>query len=151
VEKKCESSCRVYWKAYSKKFRRAYNDFGEKVELFMEGIPCTIVILVCNLFSLFNNEIKFLLTNSDAEDAFTLINEILFVLLGLEYLLMVMFHKNFLGSFFFYLDFLAFVSMIPDTKFIIDALLPQEDDNISKMETIDHLVKASSASQAGAK
>jgi hypothetical protein len=117
----------------------------------MEGIPCTIVILVCNLFSLFNNEIKFLLTNSDAEDAFTLINEILFVLLGLEYLLMVMFHKNFLGSFFFYLDFLAFVSMIPDTKFIIDALLPQEDDNISKMETIDHLVKASSASQAGAK
>ncbi len=117
----------------------------------MEGIPCTIVILVCNLFSLFNNEIKFLLTNSDSDELFAILNEFLFVLLGMEYLLMVMFHRKFIGSFFFYLDFLAFISMFPDTRFIMDALIPPEDDSVTKMDTIDHFVKASSASQAGAK
>ncbi len=116
----------------------------------METLPCTMIILLCNLFSLFNVDLKLLLTNNDADYIFDLLNNILFFVLGMEYILMVMFFKNFVGSFFFYLDFLAFLSMIPDTKFLMDLLLPDSNDQHS-MDTIDTLVRASSASQAGAK
>ena len=116
----------------------------------METLPCTMIILLCNLFSLFNVDFKLLLTNKDSDNVFDLMNNILFFVLGMEYILMVMFFKNFVGSFFFYLDFLAFLSMIPDTKFLMDLLLPNSNDQHS-MDTIDNLVRASSASQAGAK
>jgi hypothetical protein len=65
---------------------------------------------------------------------------------------LILFNKNYIGSFFFYLDFLAVLSMIPDTDFIMQALVTSEESgHHGGLDSTHHLIKASHTSQAGAK
>jgi hypothetical protein len=119
----------------------------------MHSIPGNIIVLVSTLFAIFNVDLKILTTNVSADHAFALMNEIIFFVLCLEFLFLILFKKKYIGSFFFYLDLLAVASMIPDTEFIMVALMPESDSHghNESLESTHHLIKASAASQAGAR
>ncbi len=119
------------------------------VNKLMNSIGGMIVVLLCTLFALFNLDLKLLTTNDTAEPIFVLLNNIIFFILTLEFLLLLIFESGYIGSFDFYLDFLAVLSLIPDTALIMEALI--SDHSVDQMMSTNHLVKASSASQAGAR
>ncbi len=104
--------------------------------------------MTSTIFSLFNTEIKVLLTPLSADPIFYYTNEILFFFFLSEFMCLFIFEKNYIGTFFFYLDLLAVVSMIPDTDFIMNAFF---GNDVSNMQTTNHIIRASSASQAGAR
>ncbi len=128
-----------------------YYEVSEKVLWGMHSIPMNILVLVSTVFALFNADFKILFFNLSSEPVFAILNEIVFCLLGTELLLLIVFKKGYIGSIFFYLDFLAVVSMIPDTEFIMHAIVHTTDGSHADLDTTNHLIKASSASQAGAR
>jgi hypothetical protein len=128
-----------------------YKKVSDSVMWGMHSILVHIVVLVSTLFALFNADFKVLLFDLSTDHTFNILNEIIFCLLSFELLLLILFKKDYIGSMFFYLDFLAVVSMIPDTEFIMHALIVSEDGGHVDLDTTSHLIKASSASQAGAR
>jgi hypothetical protein len=118
----------------------------------MHSITGNIIVLFATLIAIFNVDLKILFFDVTTDPGFSLLNEIIFFVLGLEFFLLILFKTNYVGSFFFYLDFLAVLSMIPDTDFIMEALMPHEGDGHSaELDSTHHLIKASAASQAGAR
>jgi hypothetical protein len=118
----------------------------------LHSIAGNIIVLIATLIAIFNVDLKILFFDVSTDKGFSLLNEIIFFILGLELLLLILFKKNYIGSFFFYLDFLAVLSMIPDTDFIMKALLPNDVGGHSAgLDSTHHLIKASAASQAGAR
>jgi hypothetical protein len=119
------------------------------VNKFMHSIWAMVVVLICTFFALFNLDLKLLTTNETAEPIFVLLNNIIFFILTLEFIILLVFESGYIGSFDFYLDILAVLSLIPDTGLIMEALI--SDHSMDQMMSTNHLVKASSASQAGAR
>jgi len=86
-------------------------------------------------------------------------NEFIFIFFVTELLLFCLIKHNFLGSFYFYLDIIALISLLPEVDFIwlpISYMLTgdQIDKNDPTMTTVIsnlHLVKASRTSQLGSK
>jgi hypothetical protein len=125
---------------------------ADTVDLALNSITWTILALFLNVFSLFYVEIKMIFIDKHSEPAIIIANEIIFFILSMEFFCLVLFQKEYIGSFFFYLDFFGFLSMIPDSDLIMTALVSLSSDLANdKFGTIDHLVRASSASQAGAR
>jgi hypothetical protein len=136
-----------------KKSKDCYEATADLVNSILHSVIANIVVLISTLFALFNADMKILLTHESSDPVFAILNEVIFVLLTLEFLCLNLFKKNYIGSFFFYLDFLAVLSMIPDTEFIMEALAShsEEGSHHSSLGTTSHLIKASAASQAGAR
>lgn len=128
-----------------------YKKISESVMWGMHSVAVHIIVLISTLFALFNADFKILLFDLSTDHTFNILNEIIFCLLSFELLLLILFKPKYVGSMFFYMDFLAVVSMIPDTEFIIHALVVSEAGSHVDLETTNHLIKASTASQAGAR
>lgn len=118
----------------------------------MHSVAVNILVLISTMFALFNVDLKILLTRPGADPIFAILNEIIFILLTMEFVCLILFKKKYVGSFFFYLDLMAILSMIPDTEFLMNAFTVEEnDDPHESLHTTSHLIKASAASQAGAR
>jgi hypothetical protein len=134
------------------KLRKCYEVTSELFIAALHSIPGHIVIFFCTLVAILNYDLKIICFTAQADPVFSLLNEIIFIILCLEFLILVLFNKNYIGSFFFYLDLLAVLSMIPETDFIMKNMLSSDDDDKhASLDSTHHLMKASHASQAGAK
>jgi hypothetical protein len=69
----------------------------------------------------------------------------------MEFFLLTIFKKDYPFGFFFFLDGLAAISLIPDTEFIMEPIRRLSEVDNGNINTTSHLIKASGASQAGAK
>ncbi len=103
--------------------------------------------MLATLYALFNMDLKILTTSVSADPIFSNIMNLVFFILTIEFLVFLIFEQNYIGSFIFYLDLLAVLSLIPDTDLIMRALT----DTHSEASTAEHLIKASHSSQAGAR
>jgi hypothetical protein len=146
-----EKKAKNYYQKIRKNIKKCYESIGEIVNASMHSILGNIIVLICTMFALFNVDVKILVFWPTADPTFVILNETIFLVLGLEFILLIMFKKKYIGSFFFYLDFLAVLSMIPDSEFMMGLLMPNSHDSHSSLGTTHHLIKASAASQAGAR
>jgi hypothetical protein len=144
-------------KSFSKnlnlQIKTCYSITSEIAMKAMHSIPGHIIILTATLLAIFNIDIKILCFDISTDPGFSLLNEIIFFILTLEFILLVLFNKDYTGSFFFYMDFLAVLALIPDTDFIMEALISHESSghHSSGLDSTHHMMKASAASQAGAR
>ena len=126
-------------------FKTCWRKLKSSVNTMLGSPYAMVIVLLCTFFALFNFDMKLLLTDEAAEPVFALVNNIIFFLLTMEFVLLIMFESRYVGSFDFYLDALAVLSLIPDTPLIIG------HGSMDSMTSTSHLVNASSASQAGAR
>ena len=109
------------------------------------------------MFTLFGHDTQLLTLPPSVDKTFHLISEIIFLFFVTELALLSLFQENFLGSFYFYLDLISILSMIPEVHFIwvlITSAMTGTNSNDESLNAIlanSHLAKASRASQAGSK
>lgn len=129
------------------------------VNLIMESAIFHIVVLVLSIFSLFNSDIMTTCLPTSVDSTFHHINEFIFIFFLLELILFSIFKQNFFGSFYFYLDIIAIISLLPEVSFIWDPLsvvltgnvIDKDDPTMTNVVANLHLVKASRTSQLGSK
>jgi hypothetical protein len=131
------------------KFKICYKEVRKKIKCLCNSILGNLIFFFATVFSLFYFDIKILATASSADPAFELAMNIVFFILFSEFIVSILFEINYIGSFYFYLDLMDILSLIPDTQLIMNLF----SQNQSQDQDIgaDHLIEASSFSQAAAK
>jgi hypothetical protein len=117
------------------------------LKYFYGSIFGNLLFFLATVFSLFNFDVKILATDSSADPAFSITMNIVFFILLSEFLVALLFQQNYLGSFYFYLDLIDVLSLIPDTELIMKIFSKQPGQEIGA----EHLIEASSYSQTAAK
>jgi hypothetical protein len=116
----------------------------------------SILNITLSLFSLFNEDIKALFIPIQADKIFEIINQVIFFFFTFDLIFNTFFRKNFFGSFYFYLDFIAIIASLPEVKFIwahITNLIKDEDINIVGEDILydDFIEKAGKNTKMGSK
>jgi len=100
-------------------------------EMF-EHIIMQIFIILLSVFSLFHEDIKILSLPKTVDYPFHHVNEFIFFFFLTEFLVFLLSKKHFVGSFYFYLDIVSLISLIPEVHLIWDPILSLiEDDGSS--------------------
>jgi hypothetical protein len=99
----------------------------DKLKYFMhklvDNMYFHIIILTLAVFSLFNDDVRLLAVPKSADILFHHLNEtVFFIFLG-EFLIMCFVKKKFFGSFYFYLDLISIISLLPEVHLIWDPLM----------------------------
>lgn len=130
----------------------------EKISLFLlklvENIYSHIFILICSVFTLLQDDIRNLALPVSVDQAFFRVNEFIFFLFLIEFIVISVCKKNFCGSFYFYLDLISIISMIPDINLIWNPIVDLMENSSTTIKEIlgnSYFTKGSKASQAGAK
>jgi hypothetical protein len=121
------------------------------MEEFVEGLVFHLFILSLSVFSLISDDIKYLFLSSDADPFFVIFNEVLFMVFLAELILNALYEKKFIGSFYFYLDIIALVSIMTDVQFIwgpIAEAIKSDDENANMNSFNPHLQRVNVASNA---
>jgi len=103
---------------------------------------------------LIQEDLKNLVLPLTVDEPFRRVNEFIFFLFLIEFFVNSLLKKNFFGSFYFYLDIISIISMIPDVYLIwnpIVNLIQNESEAIKEIFGNSYFAKGSKASQAGAK
>jgi len=88
-----------------------------------EHIVMQIFIILLSMFSLFNDDIKVLALPKTVDYPFHHVNEFIFFFFFTEFMVFILSQKNFVGSFYFYLDIVSLLSLIPEVHLIWDPIL----------------------------
>ena len=120
---------------------------------FLDSTPVLIIMSVLTLFALFASDIKAAWLRKEVDEAFNIIQCILIGIFGVEFILNCIAKKDYLLSFFFWLDLISTVSIIQDIDYIMNPILgygPQKttSNNKSTAAATKAISKVSSASRA---
>jgi len=88
-----------------------------------EHIIMQIFIILLSIFSLFHEDIKILSLPKTVDYPFHHVNEFIFFFFLTEFLVFILAQKNFIGSFYFYLDIVSLISLLPEVHLIWDQIL----------------------------
>jgi len=80
----------------------------------IEGNIVTIVMAITTIFALFGDDFRLYFTTKEADPYFYITLIISFLLFGLQLLIQSCVVDDFKYSFFFWLDFIATLSLVPD-------------------------------------
>ena len=86
----------------------------------MEGKFVTIVMTLTTLFALFGDDLRLWMTTKETDEYFFYGLVISFILFSMELLINSCVVDDFKYSFFFWLDFIATLSLIPDIPWFLD-------------------------------
>ncbi len=105
---------------------------------------------MCTIYVLFIIDFKLLFIDVSVDPTLGLIINYIFLFLFIEFILTIFVEwKEYIGTFIFYLDILALVSLIPDTPFLMHILFPDSHEEAEQhVMKSSHLIQASAASQA---
>lgn len=92
----------------------------QKVREFVEGKEITLLMTFLTIFALFGDDIRLWFFDENVDRIFFGILTLSFVLFALEILINACVLDDFKYSFFFWLDIIATVSLIPDIDFLVD-------------------------------
>jgi hypothetical protein len=101
-----------------KKEKSCYDKFASSVVHTLETLPIQIVILILSVFALLNDDIRLVLLPKSVDKTFEKLNEIVFCILFFEFLIFCILRKRFIFSFYFWLDILSLMSLLPEVHFI---------------------------------
>ena len=107
----------------------------EQGRKLIEGPTVTVIMTLTTLFALFGDDMRIYFTTKEADPYFNIALVISFFLFGLELLIQSCVVDDFKYSFFFWLDFIATLSLIPDISWFSDLILclmglPQSKDRM---------------------
>ena len=145
------SASRITSSSNSKSKRRP--KWKKAIISFLDSTPVLIIMSVLTLFALFASDIKAAWLRIEVDEAFNIIQCILIGIFGIEFILNCIAKKDYLLSFFFWLDLISTVSIIQDIDYIMNPILgygPQKKttSNKSTAAATKAISKVSSASRA---
>lgn len=118
----------------------------EKMQLFVEGRSMSSVMGVLTVYALFGDDLRLMLFSKDVDDFFYSISLIALLAFVLEFSLNCYSKKDYVFGFYFMLDFVSTLSLVPDIGWIWDEI-SEGGDEASQAATL----KAGRASRAGTK
>jgi hypothetical protein len=95
----------------------------QRVRDFIDGQMVTVVMTCFTLWALFGDDIRLYATDKPADIYFSVSFNVMLVAFVVEIFLTSLVVDDYKYSFFFWLDVIAAVSLIPDIPYIIDALV----------------------------
>ena len=96
--------------------------FRREIRKFVENSIVTIVMSLVTIFALVGDDVRIWFTNKDADPIFYWSLIVSMLLFTIEILLNTLVIDDFQYSFFFWLDIIATLSLIPDIRWLIDLL-----------------------------
>ena len=135
------------------RFEIFYNELSEKIMKVMESYYVITPILIMTLITLFVADFKILFTSHSTDHAFIMANNVFFFIFLIEFLIYILFEQNYNWSFYFYLDLLDIISLIPDTELIMVGVFGFEDpaETNAEIQPYFNVLKTSLSSQSAAK
>lgn len=118
-----------------------------KMNLFLDSTTVTIVMNVITIYALFGDDIKTLGFPKSADDVFSSLVVVCLFLFLCELVLSFLYKPNYKWSFYFWLDLIATLSLIPDIGWIWDQAIGISSSSNSGKS----LKSAGKASRAGTK
>jgi hypothetical protein len=119
------------------------------MEVSVDSLAFHLFILVLSIFSLISDDIRYLFLPSTVDSAFQLFNELVFIIFFAELVLNCLYEKNFWGTFYFYLDFVALVSVMTEVQFIwgpISQAIMDDNEDPNMISNNVHLQRVNYAS-----
>lgn len=113
-----------------------------KTQKFMLGVPFTIFMLALTLWALFGTDIQAMSAPKSADGTYEVIAIVLFVIFMGELIANSLTMDGYFGSFFFFLDLVAAVSMLLDVQSIKDFIFGTGEQDLS-------VARAGRAARAG--
>jgi hypothetical protein len=92
----------------------------KQVREFVEGKIVTLVMTLTTLFALFGDDMRLWMTTKEADPGFFIGLVVSFILFAMELLINSCVVNYFKYSFFFWLDFIATLSLVPDIPWFVD-------------------------------
>jgi hypothetical protein len=89
----------------------------------VDNIYLHIFVLFLSVYSLFMEDISNICLSKSVDPIFEHINEGVFFFFFTEFLLLIISKKNFIGSFYFYLDMISIISLLPNCSLIWNPLI----------------------------
>ena len=131
---------------------KCYRHTKEFIEPILNSVYFISFILALSAWSLISGDLyNYMFKDSDG-NIFSSLNEFMFFFFLFDFLLSTTFEKNFIGSFFFYIDFISLLSCIPDVKLIwnpIAELISGDDLDPGDISSNSSLQRAGIATSAG--
>ena len=106
----------------------------EQVRKIIEGNTITIIMAITTLFALFGDDLRLWFSPKEADPYFYVALIISFFLFALELLVQSCVVDDFKYSFFFWLDFVATMSVFIDIQWFLDVLMILMDLPLQKYE-----------------
>jgi hypothetical protein len=101
----------------------------EKVVLLIDHNISTIVMTIITIYALFGDDIRMLAFEKKDDDVFYSLSVISLFAFLLELVLSSIAKPDYLNSFYFWLDLVATVSLVPDIGWIWNPMIGQEEDS----------------------
>lgn len=116
--------------------------FKYKAQKVMLGVPMTVFMLVLTLWALYGTDIQAMSAPKSSDGSYEVIAILLFVIFMMELIINALTQEKYFGSFFFWLDFIAAVSMLLDVSVIKDAVFGDGEQDLT-------VARAGRAARAG--
>lgn len=113
-----------------------------KTQKFMLGVPFTVFMLLLTLWALFGTDIQAMVAPKSADGTYEIVSILLFVIFMLELIVNSVTQEKYFGSFFFWLDLVAAVSMLLDVELVRDELFGDQEQDLT-------VARAGRAARAG--
>ena len=116
-------------------FKNAYDQKKEKISTncrqktrsylykIVHSLYMNILILLLAIYSLYHEDILFLTLPKSFDTPFHHITEAVFFFFLIELIILIISKNKFIGSFYFYLDIISIISLIPEVYLIWSALI----------------------------
>jgi hypothetical protein len=145
--------------AWIQKKNVEYAPQQKKVFDFLEGVPVTAVIILLTFMALYMDDVRLTAFDRDADETFMYITIVVFLVFVVELIVRSAVQPQYAMGFFFWLDLVAILSMIPDIYIWWDPIIGTDsqsfagDDTGGESGTASTLsyAKAAKASRVGTK
>lgn len=110
----------------TKKKQSCWVSTKKKIYKLIESNLSQLLIIVLSCFSVINDDLRLCALSLKVDSSFFLINEFIFVFFSVEFILLCVCSSKFINSFYFWVDLVSIISLMPETHFIwtpIQALL----------------------------
>lgn len=119
-----------------------------KIEKFLDSTSVTVFMTLITIYALYFDDLRILFFPKSADDIFFGITLLGMICFGLEIILASFAKDDYMFSFFFYLDLVSTLSMIPDCGWIWNAIIDSEGDTgADGADSATNLAKTSRASK----
>lgn len=109
--------------------------FSEKtlasVNKLLENKIYIFIMTMLTLYALFGDDARLMLTPKDADPAFYILTAISMVLFAIEVFLASLAQEGYFLGFYFWLDFIATISLVSDIGWVWDPMVGNKELNVS--------------------
>jgi hypothetical protein len=124
----------------------------KKISKFLDSTPVLIIMSIFTIYCLFMSDIQAACIRIEFDFTSNVIQCVLLAIFSIEWILNIIAKKDYIWSFFFWLDLISTISLIQDIDWIMNPLLGYSSNranaNRSSVQAAKAVSKVSSASRA---